>query len=319
MTLDLFIARQKRELPAINSALAAELQKLPRPCQPVACHIINAGGKRLRPLLTVLIASLLGNRDASVHRLAVSMEMLHAATLLHDDILDQADSRRGNIAAHAIFGATQTILAGDALLAAGNAIIASFRNPDLSAAYSRATMQTAAGEILEMASLGNPCATEAEYLEIATGKTACLIAQACALGAIFAGATSGQIQAATEFGENLGVAFQLVDDALDFAPPVQTGKPRGGDLREGKMTIPLQLYRDSLVDKTAFDSAFTARDFTPDQIEAICTAIPPFTTQSLKLADKCLARATQALQNLPSNDEIPILMEMAEYVRQRQN
>lgn len=320
MALELFKSRLARELPLINAALASALNGLPAECQPVATHVISAGGKRLRPLLAVLFANLHGNRDPAIYRLAASMEMLHAATLLHDDILDQADSRRGRPAAHLVFGEVKTILAGDALLAGGNAIIASYRNPDLALAYSEATMRTAAGEICEMELLGNPNLAQEEYDKMAIGKTACLIAQTCALGAIFASAGQDQIEAASEYGENLGLAFQIVDDALDFSPASVTGKPAGGDLREGKLTPPLRLYRESLAqaEKDAFDKNFRERSFTDAQINEICGQMAPFAQKSLALADERLARARHALAKMPEAEEKAILFEMAEYVRSRE-
>lgn len=321
MTLELFSARLATELPHIESALANALNELPPSCQPVSRYIIEGGGKRLRPLLTVLFSALFGRRDRDVYRLAISMEMLHAATLLHDDILDGAASRRGRTAAHILFGLQRTILAGDALLASGNAIVASFNQPELAVAYSQATMRTAAGEILEMESLGNPLASHAQYIEIATGKTACLIAQACAMGAIFAGAPPEGREMALNFGENLGLAFQLVDDALDFAPESRTGKPRGGDLREGKLTPPLRLYRNSLTgaDLVHFDQRFSNRAFESRDLHAIYERMAPYVEETLHLADECLKKSRQALALLPKRAEIGILFEMAEFVRTRQS
>ena len=144
-------ARLALELPPVNAALERAAHGLPEPVRPVALHIFEAGGKRLRPLLVVLTARLLGYERADIYDLAVTMEMLHAATLLHDDVLDNAASRRGKPAAHTIFDVTPTILAGDALLAQANALVAGFGDPRLSLCFSEATSRTAAGEILEIA------------------------------------------------------------------------------------------------------------------------------------------------------------------------
>lgn len=309
--------RLAKETADIDAALMAELDHLPSPCQPVARHIIAAGGKRLRPFLAVISARMFGYGQNDIYRLGASLEMLHAATLLHDDVLDNADARRSQPAAHILHGASAAILGGDALLALGNAIVASFHNPALSLAYSRATMQTAAGEVLEMASLRDPGLTDSQYLAIVKGKTACLIAQACVMGAIIAKASQEQIQQCEAFGENLGIAFQLVDDALDFAPESQTGKPKGGDLREGKFTPPLRLYRKSLAPdiRAEFDKAFQSGSFPAP--ETVINAIAAFATPSLALANEPLAKARDALSHLPRNAENAILAEMAEYVRLR--
>lgn len=305
--------------PFIKEALQAAVREIPAPCQPAAKHILGAGGKRLRPMLTVLCARMLGNASESVFKLGASMELLHAATLLHDDVLDNAASRRGQKAAHLVFGNAQAILTGDAMLACGNAIVASFNQPGLTACYSKATMQTAAGEIMEMNALRQPDLNETEYLEIARGKTACLIAQSCALGAISANANGRQTDLCFQFGENLGIAFQLIDDALDFAPEAQTGKPGGGDLREGKMTPPLQLYRKHLSDqaKIAFDESFKNSGFDAQTLEKMICAIKEFAAQARELAKPFLQRARNCLEQLPSGKENAILAQMVDYVGER--
>lgn len=313
--------RVSLETPHIEEALFQALSELPDLCRPVAEHILKAGGKRLRPLLAILCARALGYENNDIHTLAASMEMLHAATLLHDDILDNAQSRRGKQAAHLIYGVNRVILAGDALLAAGNTIVASFGNPALVLCYSRATSQTAAGEILEMDSLHRPNLTHEQYLAIARGKTACLISQACALGATAAGAAPVMIAACADYGENLGVAFQMVDDALDFAPEEQTGKPCAGDLREGKMTPPLRLYRQHLSAnaRKRFDEAFSGAGFEEEEVRQIAVEVRKYIPDAISLADACLEKARSALCLLPSCEEKEILLQMTEYVRSRQN
>ena len=248
-------ARLALELPPINKALSRAAEGLPHPVRPIARHIFEAGGKRLRPLLTILMARLLGYDKKDIYDLAVTMEMLHAATLLHDDVLDNADTRRGKPAAHTIFNATSTILAGDAMLAHANALVAQCGDPRLCLCFSEATSRTAAGEILEIAAQHQVETTAEEYEEIIRGKTAWLIRASCQLGALRAGADDALVEAAAAYGENIGMAFQIVDDALDFAPQSVTGKPSGGDVREGKLTPPLRMYRDSLDDaaRASFD------------------------------------------------------------------
>lgn len=273
----------------------------------------------MRPMLTVLCARLFGREGSDIYRLASSMELLHAATLLHDDILDNAERRRGLEAAHHIYGVAATILAGDALLAHGNAIVASCGKPPLCLCFSRATIQTAAGEILEMNSLGNPDLTHAQYLEIAKGKTGCLISQSCMMGALAADATHEQAEKCASFGENLGIAFQIVDDALDFAPARQTGKPTGGDLREGKMTPPLRLYRESLdpVQRGLFDESFRQQKFSDAQAGKIIHDTAAFVPATICLADAFLEKARQALDSLPAGGEKTILLQLVDYVRNR--
>ncbi len=236
-----------KELPVINASIQAEIDALPSLVRPVASHVMSAGGKRLRPMLTMFFARALGFRGDHLPTLACSLEFLHSATLMHDDILDHANLRRGQPAAHTVFGLAPTILAGDVLLALANEIVARTGNAALTSCISKAIMQTATGEIMEIAAVRNPRISRDDYITIITGKTAYLIQAACEFGAIAAG-SSDRIRAQAEaFGLNLGIAFQLVDDALDYtARPDTSGKPLGGDLREGKFTLPLLLYLESL-------------------------------------------------------------------------
>lgn len=311
--------RSAREAIPIGGALEAALLELPASCRAVAAHILKAGGKRMRPLLTVLCARLFGWHDDDIYRLAISMELLHAATLLHDDVLDNAESRRGAPCAHAVFGSARAILAGDAMLALGNSIVASYGMPALCGCYAGATALTAAGEIMEMDALGRPDLDHASYIAIARGKTGQLIAHACELGAIRAGAGSEQRLMCARFGENLGIAFQIVDDALDFAPTAQTGKPMGGDLRERKLTPPLRLYRASLSGEARreFDLRFARGDWSESDLARITVEVTPFGQEARLLAQPFLAAAGAALKSLPRTDENAILAQMVKHAATR--
>ncbi|MDD4701809.1 MAG: polyprenyl synthetase family protein [Desulfovibrio sp.] len=314
-------ARFALELPAINRALYKAVDTLPEPVRPVTRHIFEAGGKRLRPMLTVLTARLLGNGNDDILNLAITLEMLHAATLLHDDVLDNAVSRRGKPAAHTLYNVSSVILAGDALLAGANALVAQRGDTRLSHCFSEATSRTAAGEILEIAAQGRVDTSAAEYEEMVRGKTAWLIRAACEMGALAAGADDKTVSAAAAYGENLGMAFQMVDDALDFAPESVTGKPTGGDVREGKLTPPLRLYRDSLneAERNNFDAAFTSLSMTEADAETIALRIREagFDVAVRRQADIFLDAARHALNSLPDKSERKVMFSMADYVRDR--
>ena len=314
-------ARLALELPGINRALNKAVDTLPEPVRPVARHIFDAGGKRLRPLLTVLTARLLGHESKNIQDLAITLEMLHAATLLHDDVLDNAISRRGKPAAHTIFDVSSVILAGDALLAGANALVANYGDTRLTRCFSEATSRTAAGEILEIAAQRRVDSSSADYEEMVRGKTAWLIRAACEMGALAAGADDASVAAAAAYGENLGMAFQMVDDALDFAPESITGKPTGGDVREGKLTPPLRLYRDSLSteERSAFDAAFCAGLLTEADAASIAESIRQagYDDAVRRQADEFLDAARQALETLPDRPERELMRQMADYVRDR--
>ncbi|MDR3320142.1 MAG: polyprenyl synthetase family protein [Desulfovibrio sp.] len=310
------------ELPRIEAALAAAAEELPMPVQPIARHILDASGKRLRPFLTLLFARLLGPAKADMYRLAATLELLHAATLLHDDVLDNSRSRRGREAAHTVFDVSSVILGGDALLSHANAIVASFDDMRMTRCFSEATSSTAAGEILEIAAKGRADVSRQDYEQMVRGKTACLIRAACEIGALAAGAGAEQVLSAAVYGENLGMAFQMVDDALDFAPEEITGKPTGGDVREGKLTPPLRLYRESLSTekRAAFDAAFACGLMTEDDAKIIAERIRQAGHDALtRVEAQCyLHNALAALNALPDGPESSLLREMCAYVRDRE-
>ncbi|SDB40792.1 octaprenyl-diphosphate synthase [Desulfonatronum thiosulfatophilum] len=260
----------KDELPVINDYLGRETRQLPELVRPVAEHVLRAGGKRLRPLLTILFSRcfsagkkspdpLPASRD--IYPLACAMEFLHSATLLHDDILDGSDLRRGQTTAHLIFGRTETILAGDVLLALGNRLVAEYGDTRLSWRVADAIMRTASGEIQELEWIKNPTLSQEHYLEIITGKTAYLIQASCHCGALVSNSGPAVEQAALDFGINLGIAFQLTDDALDYSAKAEVaGKPVGNDLREGKLTLPLISYLESIAEHQRHETLAWIRD-----------------------------------------------------------
>lgn len=311
-----------KELPAINAAISQEIDALPALVRPVAAHVMDAGGKRLRPMLTILFARAQGFRGDNLHTLASSLEFLHSATLMHDDILDNADLRRGKPAAHTLFGITPTVLAGDVLLALANEIVARTGNPALTSCISKAIMQTATGEIMEIAAIRKADITRAEYIEIITGKTAYLIQSACEFGVIAAGGSERARDSARTFGLNLGIAFQLVDDALDYTSQADTsGKPLGGDLREGKFTLPLLLYLQSLPDT---QHAIITRELTDANLhrarqDQIITDISErgFAEKTRSEARSYLALASRALDVLPETLEKKLLGAMIDFVLTR--
>jgi octaprenyl-diphosphate synthase len=253
--------------------------------------------------------------------MGAAVEMLHAATLLHDDILDNSPLRRGKAAAHTVYGATPAILAGDALLAKALLVVSSFGDTRLTACISEAVMRTAEGEMAEFSHLGNGALQHGEYIDIITGKTAWMLRAACELGALSAGADEAVVAAAAEFGLELGIAFQMVDDALDFSPSLRTGKPTGGDVREGKATPPLLLYFAALPEGEAETQRgkFASGAFSEEEIAAVSEAIHLYghAEAAREMASAHLAKARAALETLPDCPERHILEEMTQYIQRR--
>jgi octaprenyl-diphosphate synthase len=206
----------------------------------VARYIMGSGGKRLRPLLMILssrVCGYNGNDDAS---LAVVFEFLHAATLLHDDVVDHAEFRRSRPAANTIWGNPAVVLVGDFLYSKSIQIAVGYRDIRILKVLLDATTRMSEGEVLQLVNSDNLEIRESEYLETVTRKTAELISAACQAGAILGGGGPAEERALVSYGLNLGIAFQLIDDTLDFTGEAkELGKPVGNDLQEGKATLPL--------------------------------------------------------------------------------
>jgi octaprenyl-diphosphate synthase len=208
----------------------------------LAEHLIAAGGKRLRPLLTVSAARLVGGRGDAALKLAAAVEFIHTATLLHDDVVDSSQLRRGKVAAHLIWGAPSSVLVGDFLFARAFELMVETGSLKALEILARASRVIAEGEVLQLTRAHDMRLSESTYLEIIGAKTAELFAAAAEAGAVASGADDRQAAALRSFGHNLGLAFQLADDALDYSGVAETlGKNAGDDFREGKATLPLIL------------------------------------------------------------------------------
>ncbi|WP_370297634.1 polyprenyl synthetase family protein [Qipengyuania mesophila] len=208
----------------------------------LAGHLISGGGKRLRPMLTLAGAELVGYSGTRHHKLAAAVEFIHTATLLHDDVVDGSDLRRGKAAANIIYGNPATVLVGDFLFSRSFELMTEDGSLKVLKILSGASAIIAEGEVDQLTAQRNIDTSEQRYLHIIRAKTAALFAAASRIAAVVAECSDAQEQALDEYGRNLGVAFQLVDDALDYdSNAAAMGKDRGDDFREGKMTLPVIL------------------------------------------------------------------------------
>lgn len=206
----------------------------------IAEYIVGAGGKRLRPMLLLLAAGALGHRSADAHQLAAVVEFIHTSTLLHDDVVDESDLRRGRSTANAVWGNAASVLVGDFLYSRSFQLMVELERMDVQKILADTTNMIAEGEVLQLLHVRNPDTDEAAYLRVIERKTAILFAAATRLGALLAGADAASQQALHDYGLALGYAFQIADDVLDYASDAATlGKNLGDDLAEGKMTLPL--------------------------------------------------------------------------------
>ncbi len=206
----------------------------------VAEYIIGAGGKRMRPMLVLLASGALGYRGSDQHELAAIVEFIHTATLLHDDVVDESELRRGRETANALFGNSASVLVGDFLYSRSFQMMVRLNNMRVMQVLADTTNTIAEGEVLQLLNAHDPDTDEERYFTVIRYKTAELFQAAARLGAIVANATPQQEQAMADLGLHLGLAFQLIDDLLDYSGAIeQTGKNVGDDLAQGKVTLPL--------------------------------------------------------------------------------
>ena len=238
----------------------------------VAAHILSSGGKRVRPLLLLLSARLCGYAGREHHQLGSLVEFIHTATLLHDDVVDEADIRRGRRTARKVWGNQISILVGDYLYSKAMTQIVEFRSHGMNEVLAEACTKMAEGEVLQLYYNGNPSMPESDYIKIVEHKTAGLIAAACRMGAILADASEEKQSALFRFGQYLGIAFQVADDTLDYnADGERLGKTLGQDLRQGKATLPLLhlLDRCSEQDLSMIKDRMETRTLSPEDLERI--------------------------------------------------
>ena len=228
------------DLEACNRTILARMDSPVTLIPQLAAHIVAAGGKRLRPLLTLAAARLCGYAGTRHVALAACVEFIHTATLLHDDVVDESQLRRGSASANAVFGNQASVLVGDFLFARAFQLMVEDGSLKVLAVLSRAAATIAEGEVLQLVTQNDLSTSEDRYLEVIQGKTAALFAAACQVGAIVADRPEAEETALATYGSNLGIAFQLVDDALDYAADqAKLGKTVGDDFREGKITLPV--------------------------------------------------------------------------------
>ena len=230
----------RQELDGVEDRINKNLDSSVALVNTVAAQILSGGGKRIRPLLLLLSARLCGYPANEHHQLGSVVEFIHTATLLHDDVVDEADLRRGKKTARKVWGNQISILVGDYLYTKAMCRVVEFRSQGINEVLSEACNKMAEGEVLQLYYNGNPDIPESEYIKIVEHKTAGLIAAACRMGAILADASEAQQGALFRFGQYLGIAFQVADDNLDYiANGASLGKTIGQDLRQGKATLPL--------------------------------------------------------------------------------
>lgn len=319
MDMAAVVRMMRDDLDAVERQFERNLDSRVPLIQTVGRYVLTSGGKRIRPLLLLLSARLCGYRGERAVPLASIVEFIHTATLLHDDVVDDADLRRGQKSANTVWGNEATVLVGDFLFSKSFALMVADGDLRILRAMADATTALAEGEILELLRTCDLDVTVDDYLEVIVNKTAVLIAAACEVGALLGDAAEDRVTALREYGMDVGVAFQLVDDCLDFVGDRERfGKPVGADLEEGKITLPVihALARASaeerervarLVEQESFSDADRAwvREFVERHggIEA-----------AMAMAGERIAAAKARLGAFPSCPERDALEVVADYV-----
>lgn len=240
MNLPELIAPIAEDMKEVDAVIRARLDSEVVLIRTIGDYIVGAGGKRMRPALVLMIARALGYEGRNHHVLAAVVEFIHTATLLHDDVVDESDLRRGRQTANAVFGNAASVLVGDYLYSRSFEMMVDVDSMRVMKILSEATTVIAEGEVLQLLNVHDPDVSQERYLQVVRYKTAKLFEAAARVGAVIADATPEQEEAAAGYGRHIGTAFQLVDDVLDYSGAADAlGKNVGDDLREGKPTLPL--------------------------------------------------------------------------------
>jgi octaprenyl-diphosphate synthase len=284
-------------------------------------YIVKSRGKQMRPILVYLTAQACGGTTERSHVAATLIELLHTATLVHDDVVDRAETRRGFFSINALWKSKIAVLVGDYLLSRGLLISMERDAVDLLRITSRAVESMSEGELLQIEKARRLDITEEVYFDIIRRKTASLIAACCAAGAASSGADEDRVEHMRAFGEAVGIAFQIKDDLLDFAPTSATGKPKGGDLKERKMTLPLihTLQMQSRGERKRMIRDIKRSATQPEVASALLADIEA--GPGIRYAEEKMAeyrdRAITMLQDLPASPAREALAELVHFTTSR--
>ena len=312
-----------KDMQCVNRIIVDRMQSPVSLIPQLAGYIVAAGGKRLRPLLTLAAAELCGYRGDRHHKLAASVEFIHTATLLHDDVVDESERRRGQSSANSLFGNQASVLVGDFLFSRSFELMVEDGSLDVLRILSRASAVIAEGEVLQLATTNNLNTSEAEYLAVVAAKTAALFAASCEIGAIVADRPASEADALNRFGLNFGIAFQIADDVLDYsAREALLGKTIGDDFREGKMTLPAvyAIGRGNEVETAFWRRTLEEMEQREGDLDHAISLIERHGgfTSALELARRHGELAIEALMLLPSSQMRGALASLVEFCIERE-
>jgi octaprenyl-diphosphate synthase len=283
---------------------------------------MNSGGKRVRPQLAIIAARMGGYTGEKSVKLSAAIECIHTATLLHDDVVDDADTRRGTPSANTLWSNEMCVLGGDFILAKAFSALTSIGNLRILEIVSEATRRLSEGELFQMMNIGNMDLSESQYIQIITDKTAVLMEAACRGGAILGGFTADKEEALALFGFNLGIAFQMTDDVIDYRSDKATmGKNPGKDLEEGKLTLPLisALGRAEEAERRRVGDMIRAKRLSSEDLAWVREFLDRRggIQESLEKSRMYLQNATKYLDIFPESEEKQALMKVADRILHR--
>jgi len=290
----------------------------------VANHLIQSGGKRLRPMMTLAAAGLCHYVGEGHVKLAASVEFMHTATLLHDDVVDQSDMRRGKLAARMLWGNEASVLVGDFLLGQAFRMMVEVGSLPCLSVLADAAAVIAEGEVMQISAAKDTTTTEDDYVAVIRAKTAALFAAACEVGPILAGRPKSEMAACRAYGTNLGIAFQLIDDALDYGGSSSAlGKNVGDDFREGKITLPvvLSFRRGSNTERAFWTRTLEKGEIRDGDLETAIAMMRRYRAieDTIERARHYGAMARDALELFPASDHKQALLEVVEFCVRRAN
>ncbi len=284
----------------------------------VAQHLISSGGKRLRPMLTLAAAGLCGYEGAGHVKLAAAVEFMHTATLLHDDVVDESDMRRGKLAARMLWGNEASVLVGDFLLGQAFKMMVEVGSLPCLDVLSSSAVVIAEGEVMQLSAAKDTQTSEDDYLAVIRAKTASLFGAACEVGAILGAQPKAEVAACRGYGLNLGIAFQLIDDALDYGgTAAKLGKNVGDDFREGKITLPVVLAfrRGSEAERAFWRRTLEKGEIADGDLESAMTALRRHRAldDTVERARHYGAMARDALELFPSSPWKHALIDVVDF------
>ena len=320
---DRLAAELEGDLSEVARVIREKMQSEAAPRIPaVTAHLIEAGGKRLRPMLVLAAARLMGYSGPYHIHLAAVVEFIHTATLLHDDVVDASEQRRGRPTANLLWDNMSSVLVGDYLFARAFQLMVEAQDLRVLAILSDAAATIAEGEVLQLVAARDISTTEDTYLKVIRGKTAALFAAATQAGAVIAKASAAEEQALRDYGDALGIAFQIVDDLLDIEGTQAIGKNRGDDLREGKLTLPVirAIAAASEEERAFWTRSLVRGDVGDDDVEHARAIMERHGTLDGARAEAraWVARAKDALAGLPDHPLRTTLVDLADYVVARE-